>query len=425
MPRYQGRKKPIELDAVIEVLRSQAAIRTMIGQSERALIALERGLFLSRALGDKLFEAKCLQGMALAHGALDRYRDTIKYAGESIEAYKYMGDDRGVAENLTLCGNMYYWMGERKKAYEMCRQAMKIQEFYGDITAIAENLMLLGMLEDASGNTRGQLECYQKAYALLAGSDNKTAIGLALNNLGHAYSVLDDFKTAMEHYQSALVFQKESGDLVNQAQIIYNMGYLLFKQSNYREAAENFACALALYGKMGNSTDSAWALTGIGRARLAMGEMEKAADDLATAAAMAMKAGDENILCRIEMTKAELKLARGLPERARPHIEAVGKAAEIYKARGTMAKALALQAQCEEEYDAAAAEIHYKEAAAIFREYNMTYDLAETCLKLARFSATLNKKEDIDQSLKVAEEIFTMMGNQRYLDEISRIRSLT
>jgi tetratricopeptide (TPR) repeat protein len=203
------------------------------------------------------------------------------------------------------------------------------------------------------------------------------------------------------------------------------LGYLLFKQGSYRKAVENFACALALYGKMGNSTDSAWALTGIGRARLAMGEMDKAADDLETAAEMAMKAGDENILCRIEMTKAELELARGLPEKARPHVEAVGNAAEMFKARGTMAKALALQAQCEEEYDAAASEGHYKEAVSIFREYNMTYDLAETCLKLARFSATLNKKEDIDQSLKVAEEIFARIGNKRFLDEISRIRSLT
>jgi len=363
--------------------------------------------------------------MAVVQGSLNRYRDTIKYAEKSIEAFKSIGVDRGVAENLTLCGKMYYWLGEIDKAFKLCHEAMRIHELSGDIPSIAENLMLLGMLEDASGNTRGQLECYQKAFALLASGGDKYAIGKALNNLGHAYSVLNDVKAANEHYQKALNVQQETGDVVEQAEIVYNMGYLLFKQGSYREAVDRFSCALAICGKMGNATDSVWALTGIGRARLEMGEMDKAADDLTTAAAMAVKAGDENILCRIEMTKAELELARGLPEMARPHIEAVGNAAERFKARGTMAKALALQAQCEEEYDAAASEGHYKEAVAIFREYNMTYDLAETCLKLARFSATLNKKEDIDQSLKVAEEIFAMMGNQRYLDEISRIRSLT
>ena len=87
---------------------------------------------------------------------------------ESLEAFRQVGDDRGVAILLFRLGNNAYYRGENERAWQLAGESLALHKSLGNVGGEAQAVALFGELEYARGNVQEGAELIERS-ANLAG----------------------------------------------------------------------------------------------------------------------------------------------------------------------------------------------------------------------------------------------------------------
>ncbi len=116
-------------------------------------------------------------------------------------------DDTTLANTFLRTGNLYYKLGDDKKAIEYDKKALEMREriYIGDHSDIAQSLNSLAVSYTRLGYVYKACEYYRKSFEMrqrLYISD-RPDIAQSLNNLAVSYSRLGDDNKALEYYKKA------------------------------------------------------------------------------------------------------------------------------------------------------------------------------------------------------------------------------
>ncbi|KAF5430209.1 Tetratricopeptide (TPR) repeat containing protein [Candidatus Methanophagaceae archaeon] len=194
-----------------------AEVHTELANYEEAEKLCREGLRIAEVLGEK-GKRGVARAFILLGGIQYNIGDTrqaIEYYEQALSIDREMYGDRhpNVATGLSNIGLAWYARGESKKALEYLEQALGIdKEVYGDRhPAVATILNNIGLVWQTLGEPQKALECYKQALSMYTGvyGEKHPNVANTLNNIGSAWRALDEPKKALEYYKQALFIDKK------------------------------------------------------------------------------------------------------------------------------------------------------------------------------------------------------------------------
>jgi len=256
------------------------------GDCVAARDTLERGLELSRRVGDDEHTQMALYALAHVAYGLDRLEDRPTLFGESLAIARNRGDQRGIARALHGLGDVAMATQDYAVARGFYRESLDITRQVGSKRAVANGLAALAKLEDAQGNLSASLSLFEEAHELYQEVGDKQCSGTNAAALGHVAWRRGDTTVAREHFEEALTLMRELGSRRVIANALHSLGCLEAQQGNHQKARAYLTECLEIRGDGGNIQEIYPVLEERARAAAEEGDAAAAVKDHAAAAAL-------------------------------------------------------------------------------------------------------------------------------------------
>lgn len=267
----------------------------------------------SRAAWHRVFaEGMKLKGQSTAESmraAIIKYQEAEKYLSEINEP---------VANALTFSGlgEVYHYLGERKKALDSFLQALPFVQATGDRNEEAFVLNSLGLVYNSLGDMQKALDSYDRSLTLMRASDNSRGEASVLNNLGRIYDSWGEKQRALDYYNQALSLMRAKGDRPGEALALNNLGLIYNFLGEKQKALDYYDQALPIMRAKGDRRGEALVLNNLGMTYRSIGEKQKALDYYLRSLRLRQVVGDRQGEGNVLNNLGSLYLTSGDRERA-------------------------------------------------------------------------------------------------------------
>ena len=198
--------------------------------------------------------ARALLGMSLILNGLGDLGAARPLAEESAAIYRELGDQRGLAEALTITGLTLVWQGEAILGRTRLEEALTLYREAGDRWGEAQVLYRLGsFLSDYGGDQVGQGMLAESAAILEELGESYLFAGV-LASLGVVETSLGNYAAARAHFEHSLAIAREIGHPWGIADVLTNLGCLFRIQGDYGTAQTCLESAQRVYQEHPHST---------------------------------------------------------------------------------------------------------------------------------------------------------------------------
>ncbi|XP_030629022.1 G-protein-signaling modulator 2 [Chanos chanos] len=329
-------------DAAIQVgtedLQVLSAIYSQLGNAyfhlhdyAKALEFHRHDLTLTRAIGDKLGEAKASGNLGNTLKVLGRFDEAVVCCQRHLDIASEYQDTVGQARALYNFGNVFHAKGK-----SMSGSAAEPGEFPEEVmTALGKaaeyyeaNLALVKELGDRAaegrtfgnlGNTHYLLGNFRKAVAsheqrLLVAKEfgDRAAERRAYCNLGNAYIFLGEFEMAAEHYKRALQLARQLKDRAVEAQACYSLGNTYTLLQDYERAIDYHLKHLIIAQDLNDRIGEGRACWSLGNAHTALGNHDQAMHFAEKHLEISKETGDRSGELTARMNVSDLQMVLGL-----------------------------------------------------------------------------------------------------------------
>jgi DNA-binding SARP family transcriptional activator/predicted ATPase len=260
-------------------LRLSGALRwfwRMRGHFHEGLSWLDKSL-RQRPEGCTAARAAALLGRSVFAHDLGDFGASRRSAEESAAIYRELGDQRGLAEALSLMGLALRWLGEASLCQARLEEALSISRQSGDRRGEAKALQLLGRsLTNQGGDPARGRAMLEESAAILESLGEKSALTSVLIALGIADVGFGDYAAARASFERALALVEEIVHPLGISDALTNLGCVYRIVGEYVTAQSCFERSLKVYQQ---HRCSIWQTD----VRCAMTENAIAQGDLATA----------------------------------------------------------------------------------------------------------------------------------------------
>lgn len=260
---------------------SNAAQR--LGGYDQAQDFMEKGLALSRALGDPLMESKLLNTIGM-----------------------FYTDQR----NLAL-------------ATENFEQSLALARRVGDLRLQAPPLANLGLVALQRSDFLAALQYSEQSLALarqIGARDGETVI---LANLGFISGSLGDYAQARSYTEACLRIAREIGDQYSEAMALVNLSAQFGALGNLEAAIRSANDGLKIARQIGEQSAAAWALTYLGHNLMESGKLAEAQEAYRSALQIRRELNQPVLATEPLAGQARLALAQGEPQLARQVVDEI------------------------------------------------------------------------------------------------------
>lgn len=138
------------------------------------------------------------------------------------------------------------------------------------------HLIYIGNVYWALGEARRAIEFYEQGLAIIRQINDRRNEGIALINLGYAYRSLGEVRPAIGFYEQGLFIAREVGDLRNEGHALGSLGEAYAELGETHRAIEFYEQHLAIAREIGDRRNEGAMLTDLGRAYAQLGELRRA-----------------------------------------------------------------------------------------------------------------------------------------------------
>ena len=262
-----------------------------LGNYEKAIDFHQQCLTIVREIGDRQGEGAALGNLGLAYYSLGNYEKAIDFYQQCLTIAREMGDRQGEGTALGNLGNAYYSLGNYEKAIDFHQQHLTIAREIGNRRGEGNALGNLGSAYCNLGNYEKGIDFYQQHLTIAREIGDRLGEGSALGNLGNAYNSLGNYEKAIDFLQQHLTIARDIDDRRGEGIALVNMGGTQLKQKQYSESLTNNQAALAIFQEIGDRTNKAEALKNLAELHQALGEMETARQYCQQALSLATELG--------------------------------------------------------------------------------------------------------------------------------------
>ncbi len=241
---------------------------------EKAMRLASEAKQLAVAIRFKKGEALALKNTGIVYYFQGKHIEALEYYNLSLEVFKEMKDNSGIANLYSNIGVVYYDRGDDTKALENYLQSLRYSELAGDKFRILIALNNVGGVYFIKPATYDKaLEYYLKALQLCEELDKQTELGAISVNIGSIYYERNDNAKALVYFNKAL---KAYGDSEGSLNAYNALGKAYNKAGQFELALKNHNAALGLAVKLNNKM-------GIIQSRMGLGNVYVKKADFTTA----------------------------------------------------------------------------------------------------------------------------------------------
>lgn len=184
-------------------------VHLSLGDYERSLDSLFKGLKAHRAVGDDLHEAWLLHGIGGCYHEMGDHARALQYHSEALEQFEVLDLDVGRARALVGIGIVYQAQQDYDKALEHQKRSLagfrKGENEFGESRALND----MGVTLQAQGDFVTARKHHERALELRKKFGNRQAVSTSLINLGKLLLAEGDVAAARDHVEQALVIAEE------------------------------------------------------------------------------------------------------------------------------------------------------------------------------------------------------------------------
>jgi adenylate cyclase len=241
---------------------------------EKAFALSGQAKAMAQSIGFKKGEALALKNTGIVYYFQGKHIEALEYYNLSLEVFKEMKDNSGIANLYSNIGVVYYDRGDDTKALENYLQSLRYSELAGDKFRILIALNNVGGVYFIKPATYDKaLEYYLKALQLCEELDKQTELGAISVNIGSIYYERNDNAKALLYFNKAL---KAYGDSEGSLNAYNALGKAYNKAGQFDLALKNHNAALGLAVKLNNKM-------GIIQSRMGLGNVYVKKADFVTA----------------------------------------------------------------------------------------------------------------------------------------------
>ncbi len=211
----------------------------------------ELALPCTRAVGDRLAEARILVGLGVAKHDLRRYDEAVEHFLEALALMRETGFRNGEAGVLINLGNTYRRAGRLAESIDCQERALGTFRELGERVGEAIALANLGDLYREAGRYPESIDCQEQALAQFRKIGDRRLEGSALDNLGRTYLSMRRYDDAAAYCQEALTARRETGDRLGEVETLDCLGQVRAAVGDRPQARRHWRRALRIAEELG------------------------------------------------------------------------------------------------------------------------------------------------------------------------------
>ncbi|MGH2758003.1 MAG: tetratricopeptide repeat protein [Actinomycetota bacterium] len=245
----RGLEKRVELgDALTQLAHAELSQ----GRYAQARDGYDESLGIKRELGDEQGIAAQLSGLGVVSRQLGEYERARDLFEQSLSILETLDDPRNVGSVLRNVGTISWLQGDYAEAKRWFERSVEVFTKDGDTSGIASSLDTLGTVSFVTGDLKAAQERYEEGVAILRRQGDKQGLAAALNNLGNVAFQQGDLATASRHYAESLDTRRELGDRPGVSTVLGNLGTVAYFEKDYERARSHYEEALGIAREIGD-----------------------------------------------------------------------------------------------------------------------------------------------------------------------------
>jgi tetratricopeptide (TPR) repeat protein len=188
--------------------------------------------------------AKLLYGVARLDSA--RSKRSLEAALESVDAYRSLCDERGLAAALFETAAAYSGLGDIDAADPFLQEALDISTRIGDIRRMGDALNGMAVAEQWRDHPKRAQELLEQSLALFRKLEDDRGVASLLGNLGNLAATVGEYDRAVELSRQSLAIFERLDDPQSTGWQLMNLGSFELKRKNVDAARPALLRALQL-----------------------------------------------------------------------------------------------------------------------------------------------------------------------------------
>ncbi len=347
----------------------------MLSRHQEAREALDEGLALSRSVGDRFTEARCLHYIGIIQYCLLEHAEAAASVNAAVDIRQALDDWEGLGASFNILGNIQLGLSDYGQALDWYVQGLEMRTRAGDALGAAGSLNNIGIVYLEMEEYTQAADFHQRglSQSLLIGNPASEAISLC--NLSHDFLGLRRYAEALDYGRRAAALAERLEDWERVIAAHFSCGYACTHTARREEALEYFHLGLKIARAIHSQSLTADALQAIGKTLTESGFLREARAHLAEAAVLAEAAGARRTASQSYQCLSEVCKRQGDYATALGHYEMFRQLEkEVFSEESDKrTKSLVIQMEVE----------HHRREAAVLVETNAALQAANTAFQEA------------------------------------------
>jgi tetratricopeptide (TPR) repeat protein len=239
---------------------------------------VEEAVDICRDFGDEEGLAWSLSLMGNAKTWADKdFNQAMPYLSESVERFKRIDNDWGVAFTLPFIGQVLEYQEEYEQSVKVQKEGIAIFGRIGDKWNQSYSLYLLGNSANRFDDIHLAEWAYEQSLVMSSSVKDKVMHAHALKGLGQLALQKDDRENMETINLEALEALQKIGDENCTASVLRCLGEVSQRKGDYAKASELLGQSVLIYQKLGLDDSTVFLLDRFAAHAAASGEKERAA----------------------------------------------------------------------------------------------------------------------------------------------------
>ncbi len=231
---------------------------------------------LAKPVKDRRLYARGLLGAATLAEWHGDYPASKRLAEQSLESFRDLDDQAGVAGSLIELGRTAYFQGNLDLAYSQLTAALDAGRACRDRWAVARALIELGQVAWRLADYFRARDLVDEGLKIFRDLGDRYDLLYAVDYLGHAAHGLKEYGLALQQFEESLAIARELNDLWGIAHAWSNLGDVAVDQRQLDAARSHYVAASDLHQQLGRPAGLLTCLEGFASLAGARGEYERA-----------------------------------------------------------------------------------------------------------------------------------------------------
>lgn len=217
---------------------------------------LKIALSASQKAENDLAEARVLNNLGHTFRLLGRAEEGISYCQKSVEIFREIKDERGIAEALYTLGYLFRSVGQWQSSISNFEECLSLFESFEDSVGKAGALDGLGQVYTKQGNLSQAEKVLRESLDIKEGLGNRFQVSITCNNLGKVYIRKGDLGEAENLFRRSLAIKQEINDRQGQGVSLNELGEVCRLKGEFDRAMNYYYESLKIKDQVSASTNS-------------------------------------------------------------------------------------------------------------------------------------------------------------------------